>query len=160
MKIFWSYANKDDKKPHNLSSLREAFNISVDQTLGVDCDIIVDVNKLNWGDVWLEKLETLVTSSDYFLPILTPSYFQSKMCMNELRWAIESEKKIIPILYRKCPKGFYCNFTESDINNIKLNNNSKLVSNYQYHDFTTLRNKPCDSELVLNFLDKISEQIA
>ncbi len=95
MKIFWSYANQDDLKPHNLSSLREAFKISLDQTLGLKSELIVDVNELKWGDKWFEKLEESVKKSDCFLPILSPSYFRSKMCMRELVWAIETNRKII-----------------------------------------------------------------
>jgi len=159
MKVFWSYAKKDDQKPRNLTKLREAFNIALDQTLGVDSQLIVDVTELKWGDKWNRKLKRSVMDADYFLPILTPSYFQSKMCMRELYWAIESNCKIIPILYRKCPSGLHSNFVETDDENIRLNNCSKKVSDYQYHDFTSLRNKHREHEYVLAFLDNISEHL-
>lgn len=159
MKVFWSYAKKDDQKPHNLSSLRDAFNIALDQTLGVNSEIIVDINELKWGDAWLEKLELAVKKSNYFLPILSPSYFQSKMCMHELNWAFDAQRKIIPILYRKCTSGLQSKFVENNDENIRLNNSSKQISSIQYKDFTQFRNKPRDSEAVLNFLDSVAEQL-
>jgi hypothetical protein len=156
MKIFWSYAKKDDFKPHNLSSLREAFNIALDQVLGINSEIIFDVDELNWGDIWFQKLEILVKGSDYFLPILTPSYFKSKMCMRELNWALMAGKNIRPILYRDCPMGLWSNFLENNDENIGLNASSNQISIFQYQDFTKLRNKPRDSEDVLNFLDLVA----
>ncbi|MFT5602891.1 MAG: hypothetical protein ACI9N1_003153 [Flavobacteriales bacterium] len=159
MKVFWSYAKKDDQKPHNLTKLREAFNIALDQTLGVDSKLIVDVTDLKWGDKWNRKLEKSIKGADYFLPILSPSYFRSKMCMREFYWAIESNSKIIPILYRKCPSGLFSSFSDSDEENIRLNSCSKQISEYQYHDFNSLRNKPRDHEHILEFLDKIAEQL-
>ena len=75
------FAKIDDKKPYNLSKFREAFNISLDQALGIESEIIVDVNDLKWGDQWLKKLEESVKEADCFLPILSPSYFRSKMCI-------------------------------------------------------------------------------
>lgn len=159
MKIFWSYAKKDDLKPHNLSSLREAFNITLDQTFGVDSEIVVDVNELRWGDIWFQKLEFLVKDSHYFLPIITPSYFRSKMCMRELNLALMTKKRIIPIMYRDCPMGLQSSFLEDCDENIKLNASSIQISRFQYVDFSKLRNKPRDSEDVLNFLDLVAVRL-
>ena len=97
IKIFWSYAKLDDKTPHKLTALREAFKISLDQTVGSETQIIVDIDNLKWGDDWYETLDKLVEHSCLFLPIMSPSYFNSKMCMRELNWAISRKKLIIPL---------------------------------------------------------------
>ena len=160
MKIFWSYAKLDDKKPRKLTALREAFNISLDQTIGFEIKIVVDVDDLKWGDEWYEKLKSLVADASLFVPIMSPSYFKSKMCMRELNWAISNETHIIPIYYRDCPKGLYCSFIENNDENKRLNKMSRQISECQYKDFRALRNKKTDSELVQDFLDEMSADIA
>ncbi|WP_143736004.1 toll/interleukin-1 receptor domain-containing protein [Methyloprofundus sedimenti] len=158
MKIFWSYAKLDDQKPYKLTTLREAFKIILDETIGFETKIVVDVHDLKWGDDWYEKLDHLVSDADLFLPIMSPSYFNSKMCMRELNWAI-SKKTIIPIYYRDCPKGMHCSFKENNAENKDLNKMSAKITTFQYKDFRYLRNKGVSSELVQDFLDKISIDI-
>ena len=58
----------------------------------------------NKHDVWLDvhsryqsvdAMEEAVQHSDAFVCILTPSYFESEYCLNELKWALKYEKPII-----------------------------------------------------------------
>jgi hypothetical protein len=160
IKIFWSYAKLDDKKPNKLTTLRDALNISLDQTIGFETRIVVDVHHLKWGDKWYEKLNLLVADASLFVPIMSPSYFNSKMCMRELSWAVAKEKPIIPIYYRDCPNGLHCSFKENNEENKCLNMMSGQISIHQYKDFRALRNKKIDSERVQDFLDEVSADIA
>jgi len=160
MKIFWSYAKIDNKKPHKLSDLRGALKIALDQTVGFETQIIVDVVDLKWGDDWYDKLDHLIADASLFLPILSPSYFNSKMCMRELNWAICGRKPIIPIYYRDCPKGLHCSFKENNDENRELNKMSTKISEIHYKDFRALRNKELTSELVEDFLDETAADIA
>lgn len=161
MKIFWSYAKRDDPKPHNVTKLKESFETVLGQCIGEDVELFQDTSGLKWGDNWRKKLEAEVQASNAFVCVLSPSYFNSKMCIQELVWAIISKVPIYPILYRKCPKGLESSFSEeSDSHVAVLNQHSKIVSTYQYVDFTNLRNKLKDSSEVLDFLDGLCEQIA
>lgn len=160
MKIFWSYAKLDDKKPRKLTGLRKTFKISLDQTVGYETQIFVDIDNLKWGDTWYEKLDKLVSDSELFLPIMSPSYFNSKMCMRELNWAISRNKRIVPIYYRDCPSGMHCTFKENNDENKELNVVSAKISEYQYKDFRKFRNKKLSSEEVQNFLDEVAADIA
>ena len=56
MNIFWSYAKLDDKAPYKLTKLRRAFNNALDQTLGFENKIIVDVSDLRWGVEWKTEI--------------------------------------------------------------------------------------------------------
>ena len=108
-----------------------------------------------------ERLEDEVTASDVFVCLLSPSYFKSKMCMQELVWAIQSPINVHPILYRACKSGTKCNFSEESDPHVKdLNQISERVGELQYADFTKLRNRPKDSTEVLDFLDGICEGIS
>ena len=142
MKIFWSYAKRDDPKPFNLTALKEQFQNVLGQCLGIDVDVFQDKSGLEWGAKWREQLEKEVISSDALVCILTPSYFGSKMCIQEFMWARNKGKDIYPILYRECPKGFISQFQgETDKLNPILNDKSKYIRDYQYKDFIKLDRK-------------------
>jgi len=161
MKVFWSYARRDDPKPFNLSALKEQFHLILGQCKGEDIDIFQDKTGLKWGVKWRKMLESEVIASNAFVCILTPSYFSSKMCIQEFTWAVEKKIHIYPILYRECPKGFKSQFTgRKDKLNVKLNANSEIMQEYQYKDFTQLRNLDRTSQEVHDFLDSVCSEIA
>jgi len=160
MKVFWSYAKRDDPKPYNLTALKVQFQIVLGQCLGIDVDVFQDKSGIEWGAKWREKLEKEVSSSDAIVCILTPSYFNSKMCIQEFSWARNKGINIYPILYRACPRGFMSQFSgKTDRLNPILNSESKYIGDYQYRDFTTLRNYERTSKEVLEFLDEVCSQI-
>ena len=160
MRFFWSYAKIDNKKPHKLSKLREAFNISLDQTVGFENKIVIDDCDLTWGVKWKKEIERLIQESDALIAVVSPSYFNRRMCIYELNLAIRGNRTILPILYRDCPKGLQSDFkTEGNEENVRLNKISKKVVDFQYEDFRKHRNKDVESEVVQNFLDKMSKSI-
>jgi hypothetical protein len=161
MKVFWSYAKRDDANPHHVTQLRDAFANVLGQCLGQDVELFQDTTGLNWGDEWRKKLESELATSDGFVCVLSPSYFNSKMCMQELVWAMDHKIKVYPILYRNCKNGLKSHFSvASDTHVSVLNEKSILINDIQYADFTHLRNKAKDSAEVLEFLDGICEQMA
>jgi hypothetical protein len=161
MKVFWSYAKRDDAKPHHVTQLRKQFEIVLSQCIGDDVELFQDTTGLKWGDNWRSKLESEVKNSDAFVCILSPSYFNSKMCIQEVVWATEAGINIDPILYRACPKGFKSSFADSDSEAVKLNVTSEQITSlHQYVDFTSLRNLSKEGTKVMIFLDKVCEQIA
>ena len=127
--------------------------------MGFENRIIVDENDLRWGVKWKEELSKLISHVDAFIPIMSPSYFNSKMCMYELYIALSKDKKILPIYYRDCSNGLGSKFKENNKENIKLNKVSLELSGFQYKDFRSLRNKELRSELVQDFLDEISTNL-
>lgn len=160
MNIFWSYAKIDNKGPHKLTKLRNAFKTVLDQTLGYKNIITVDESELKWGVPWKQEIPRLISESDSVILIISPSYFNSKMCIYELELALEGNKKILPIYYRTCTNGLKSSFKEKDNEeNKKLNKISSKISGIQYRDFRELRNKDLESEIIQDFLDKISEDL-
>lgn len=161
MNIFWSYAKLDNKKPHKLSKLRHAFNNSLDQASGFENKIIVDESDIKWGGDWKKEINRLISSADSIVTILSPSYFNSKMCIYEFEQAIKENKNIYPIYYRTYLKGLKSNFKEDgNMENKRLNNASSKISGIQYKDFRALRNKNYESEAVQDFLDVLSAEIS
>lgn len=163
MKIFWSYARLDDKPPpKKVSNLRQAFEITLSQVIGKDCEIYCDTHSLKWGVEWSKEIERLIKNSDCLVTIVTPSYFNSRMCMFELQIACAEDMKILPIYFRNC-KELKSTFKEDGVEaevNKNLNEASKKLSDIQMKDFRKLRNEKLDSQKVENFLDVMAEEIA
>jgi hypothetical protein len=161
MNIFWSYAKLDNKEPSiKLTKLRLAFNISLDQASGFENRIMVDESDFEWGEDWKQEILRTISKSDALIALISPSYFNSRMCIHELDVALRAEKKIFPIHYRKCPKGLVSRFKEEGSDeNIRLNDVSAKIGSLQYKDFDKLRNKDLQSEDIQNFLDRMAEEI-
>jgi hypothetical protein len=161
--IFWSYARRDDNPPSKkVSNLRQAFESVLSQVVGKDCDIYFDRLSLKWGVEWRNEIERLIKGSDGFVAIMTPSYFNSRMCMFELQMACAAGEKILPIYFRTCKElksTFKEDGIESEINK-KLNKASLTLSEIQMKDFRGLRNESIDSREAENFLDGMAEEIA
>jgi len=161
MKIFWSYAKLDNKKPHKLTTLREAFTVILDETTGSINQIFIDELDLQWGDDWKQKIEELIKNSDAMISIITPSYFNSRMCMYELKYADEHGKKVYPLYFREAKNGFLSSFKEDgNEENISLNKASLKIRDMQYRDFREYRNKKIQDEDVQDFLDRLASEIA
>ena len=163
MKIFWSYARRDDKPPRKkVSNLRQAFETVLSQVIGEDCEIYFDRLSLKWGVEWRKEIERLIKESDYFVAIVTPSYLNNRMCIFELQMACAEGKKILPIYFRtskELKSTFKEDGVESEINK-KLNKASLRLSDVQMKDFRELRNEKLDSREVENFLDEMADEIA
>ncbi len=67
MKIFWSYAKRDDANPQHVTQLRKQFEIVLGQCIGDDIDLFQDTSGLKWGVNWRSALESEVKSSNVFV---------------------------------------------------------------------------------------------
>lgn len=67
--------------------------------------IFQDKNDIKWGQKWKERLEGTLLSVTFLIPIITPSYFNSKSCREEFDRFLLREKQlgddrlILPIYY-------------------------------------------------------------
>ena len=163
MNIFWSYARRDNMPPgEKVSRLRRAFAAVLSQVRGEDCAVHFDAASLNWGVEWRQEIEHLIRHSDGLVAIVTPSYFNSRMCIYELQMAIAASRKILPIYFRTC-KELKSSFKEDGVEaelNQALNRASLKIGQVQMRDFRALRNEKTDSKAVEDFLDAIAEQLA
>ncbi len=160
MQVFWSYARNDNQKTaEKISHLKAAFAASLSQVIGKKCKVFFDTDSITWGAVWQEEIERRIENCDGLVVTISPSFFNSRACIYELKMAID-RKKIYPIYFRRCQK-LESSFKEDghDKNtNIQLNKASKTLQKLQFRDFIDLRNKPIEEEVVQNFVDKLAEQ--
>jgi len=82
----WSYVRKDDEGMHG-AVRRLAENLIAEYEIltgGKELDLFFDRVSLKWGDDWRSQIRKSLEATTFFIPIITPRYFASKECRNEL----------------------------------------------------------------------------
>ncbi len=107
---FMSYVRFDDEHDNGgLTIFRERLSAEVRVQTGADFPIFQDRNDILWGQRWKERIEESVDGVTFFIPVVTPSFFTSPACRDELERFLEREKKLIrndlvlPVYYVGCP---------------------------------------------------------
>lgn len=104
---FWSYARIDDERDlGRIVRLAELVAMEYGLITGMEIRIFVDRNDLQWGELWRERIEEALQTTTFFIPIVTPTYFQREECRKEL-WKFHSAAQslgvgelIMPIVYQ------------------------------------------------------------
>jgi hypothetical protein len=90
---FWSYARQDDEE--RLGRLRLVLQRQLQQKYGrEEIKIFQDVAAIPPGADWERKLREAVSSSTFFIPIVTPNFLESPWCNQELLIFLEREKQL------------------------------------------------------------------
>jgi hypothetical protein len=108
MKVFLSYARADAD-----FALRLAADL---QSAGVN--LWVDQLDIPKGAVWDQEIENALRTCTHVLAILSPASVNSHNVMDEVSFALEEKKVVVPVLYRACDRPF-------------------RLRRFQYVDFTT-----------------------
>ncbi|SDT22350.1 TIR domain-containing protein [Microterricola viridarii] len=103
---FWSYAHADNERDRGrITELAQLVSDEFALITGREIEIFVDREGLEWGDRWREKIDNALSSSAFFIPIITPTFFTRPECRNELIAFNTSAKElgvtelILPIVY-------------------------------------------------------------
>jgi F-box protein 11 len=103
---FMSYVRFDDEHENGrLTEFRERLSAEVKMQTGEEFPIFQDRNDIKWGQNWKERLEETIDEVTFLIPIITPTFFKSKYCYEELERFIEREKEldrndlILPVYY-------------------------------------------------------------
>ncbi len=65
-------------------------------------DVWWDLSSLQGGDNWTEVIPQAIENSDICIVVLTPNSIQSDWVQKEYTYALEQDKKIIPVLVQDC----------------------------------------------------------
>lgn len=133
---FWSYAHEDDRLDQgNISALAQHLTDEYSLITGEELQLFLDRNDLNWGDEWRARIDGALTETSFFIPIVTPRYFQRSECRKEAT-AFHSKAKslgveelVLPVLY----------IPVKDFDSSNRDEVVALLSRYQYVDWTSLR---------------------
>ena len=106
-----SYTRFDDEDGE-IAAFRRRLSRTVRQVSGEQFQIFQDVDDetgIALGERWKDKLDEMLDQARFFVPILTPSFFRSEPCRQELRTFLDLERKVgrrdlvLPIYWISCP---------------------------------------------------------
>ncbi|MGI9450571.1 MAG: SUMF1/EgtB/PvdO family nonheme iron enzyme [Geminicoccaceae bacterium] len=108
---FLSYTRFDDRRGR-ISAFRAWLSDAVEEVSGHAFDIFQDVddeNGIALGKTWRKELGRMLDQTRFFIPILTPKFFRSPICRDELEKFLGLEANsgrddlILPIYWIDCP---------------------------------------------------------
>ena len=93
-----------------ITSLRRLLELGVQVVTGDRTfNIFQDVDGIEFGQKWQKRLNEAISTSRFLIPIVTPLFFKSDPCRDELKRFIEHEKNlgrddlILPIYFVTAP---------------------------------------------------------
>ena len=101
---FLSYTRWDDRRG-DISAFREHLEHAVQDLTGKQFEIFQDVDDIQIGERWSDKLDQILNEARFFIPMVTPSYFESAPCRDELEKFFRAEANhgrqdlVLPIYY-------------------------------------------------------------
>jgi len=82
---FWSYVRDDDTALFGkIGDLRDDLRRIYKLMTGDSIEIFMDRDDIGWGQQWDQVIHRGITRTVFMLPIVTPSYFRSDACRDEL----------------------------------------------------------------------------
>ncbi len=107
---FWSYVHKDNQLDfERIADLARDIVANYEAIRGEGIQLFLDSDELQWGDKWREKIDRSLSNVAFFVPVLTPRFFQSVECRRELQFFLDQTEKlgipqlVLPILYMDVP---------------------------------------------------------
>jgi len=107
---FWSYTHDDNVLDRNrVQRLAERVRDEYSLLTGDELELFVDRDALAWGEEWRARIEKALEGTAFFVPIITPRYFRSQECRNELlsfarqATSLGVEELLLPIHYVNVP---------------------------------------------------------
>ena len=93
---FWSYVRKDDKaEGGRIVHLAQLLSQRIELLTGEDSfRIFVDNTSIHWGHHFEKKLEEAIVDTTMFICVITPRYFKSRACRDELRLFASTAKRL------------------------------------------------------------------
>ena len=152
-----SYVHSDDKYGR-LTEFRERLSDEVRVQIGEEFLIFQDRKDIQWGENWKKRIEESLDAVTFLIPIITPSFFNSPACRDELQRFLEREGKlgrndlVLPIYYVDCP-------LLNDEGKRAGDELAQAIFAHQYADWRDLRFEPFTSPQVGKTLEKLAVQI-
>lgn len=108
---FLSYTRFDDRKG-KITEFCQELSYAVEEVSGHPFEIFQDVDDekgIGLGQKWKNVLDEMLDQARFFIPTLTPKFFNSGPCRDELTKFLELERKtgrqdlVLPIYWINCP---------------------------------------------------------
>ena len=156
---FLSYTRFDDDYHGGaISAFRQQLSMAVRAVTAKHLEIFQDVGGIGLGENWRKRLNIALGEARFFIPILTPNYFESAACRDELKTFLEFEAEsgrddlILPIYWLRCPVLEDPSLRAGD----PL---AEIINDRQRSNWLKLRYKPYNDPEVREALETLAEQI-
>lgn len=143
-KGFWSYVHADDAaEGERISQLARDIVDQMEMFTGEHITLFLDRDAIEWGQQWRDRIDEGLSAVAFFIPVLTPRYFQSSECRRELNFFARSasslgvKELVLPILYVDLPS------LRGDNQGDEL---IELIKSFQWEDWRELRFSGRNSE--------------
>ncbi|MDQ0941809.1 toll/interleukin-1 receptor domain-containing protein [Streptomyces sp. V1I1] len=140
---FWSYTHRDDEiEEGRIKRLAKKIANEFEVMTAEELNVFLDKLDIKWGEEWRNRIDSALTGSTFFMPIITPRFFKSEECRREVltfsghATSLGLEELLLPILYIDVPK-----IRDGDATDEVM----ALVAKRQYEDWTQLRLEDEDS---------------
>jgi parallel beta-helix repeat protein len=157
---FLSYVHFDDEHERGkITEFRKRLSAEVRMQTGEDFSIFQDKD-LAWGENWKKRIEKSLDATTFFIPIITPGFFNSEPCLDELERFLEREKQlgseelVLPVYYVE--SSLISQQSEGSTRKEKL---ARVISSRQYFDWRELRFDPMTSAVVTKTMAQLAYQI-
>jgi CBS domain-containing protein len=135
MQAFLSYTHFDDEHNENfITRFRDALIKEVQSQTGEKIGVFQDRTDISWGQNWRRRIEHALNEANFLIPVITPSFFKSAACLDELKKFLEHEEHlqrndlILPLYFIDAPA-----FDDDD------NELVAALHSHQYVDWRKLR---------------------
>ena len=156
---FLSYTRSDDQHDRGgISKFRMRLVSAMRAVTGEPFDIFQDIDGLGLGERWPDKLDEMLDQARFFIPILTPSYFKSQACRDELQKFLDAEKRrgrndlVLPIYYFECPV-----LEETDLR--QADHLARILYERQRWDWRDLRLRTLGNRSVQRAIEGLAREI-
>ncbi len=147
LNAFFSYVHADNEaEGERISRLARDIAAQFEMLTGEQLSLFLDVDSLSWGDDWRKEIDSSLNSVAFFIAVLTPRYFKSPECRNELNFFARRaanlgvQELILPLLYIDLPA-----FRDPN-DPLATDDLITLVKSFQWENWTELRFSEVTSE--------------
>ena len=156
---FLSYVHSDDEhEDGRITQLRERLSQEVKFQTAEEFPIFQDRDDIKWGQNWEKRIDGALGAVTFLIPILTPSFFKSDYCREEVEKFLGREKQldrndlILPIYYFNTP-------LLNDPDQRSQDTLAESILEHQYADWRELRHESLNSALVRKGVERLASQI-
>jgi F-box protein 11 len=154
-----SYVRLDDDHEGGLLSMfRHRLSAESRVQTGGEFPIFQDREDIAWGENWKARIEQALDGATLLIPIITPSFFRSPACREEVARFLGREQQlgrddlILPVYYVSTPE------IDDPVRRI-ADDLATILASRQYADWRELRFEPFTSPLVRKALAQLASRI-
>lgn len=156
---FLSYVRLDDQhEGGQLTEFRTRLSAEVRMQIGSEFPIFQDRNDIAWGQNWRDRIEETLDAVTLLIPIITPSFFRSPPCRDEVARFLERERQlerrdlILPVYYISTPE-------MDDPERRDADGIAHELAARQYADWRELRFEPFTAPVVRRTLAQLAARL-